>query len=348
MKEERPQGVMAPLNQLADAAKPGAANEAIYSHHFALRKGAVFAATLEIPYTQPKTPLDAAMARAYGESMVRAWTRTKFLPAGVSADATAEARGAEAQAALVAFRAEFLQFYRSKPAEVDAMAARYLDDPAASPVFRVEANNLMTVQRLRQKRFAEAREHNEAARTDPHATTLQRNTALLLQVQIASLDPESMSCTVEEALHEFLELPYPASEQTAKAWEYAGAFYEARQDYAEAIAAAKRQLPAAAAYEKGRVLNRIAMLYDLWRQPDAAAAARAESIALLRAQLQPKPARSVFGGMMVQDLFEAVTKLPASTLAEKQAAAALVLEHDIVSAATKEKVRAALAEFEAR
>src|SRR5665213_1790068 len=78
LKEERPPLLMAPLNFMTDPQKPNAVDGRINSHYFALRDQSVLAATLEIPYTQPNVPLDAAMARHYGASLLKAWNRTKF------------------------------------------------------------------------------------------------------------------------------------------------------------------------------------------------------------------------------------------------------------------------------
>ncbi len=70
---------------------------------------------------------------------------------------------------------------------------------------------------------------------------------------------------------------------------------------------------------------------------------RQEAVALLRKLLSPVPQRSIFGAMATLDLFEAVMAIPNSTPAEKQAAADLVLNHDVVAAPLKEKVRKAMA-----
>ena len=127
-------------------------------------------------------------------------------------------------------------------------------------------------------------------------------------------------------------------DRAAKAFEYVGAFHEKRQDYDQAIEAAKSQRAVAAPYEEGRILNRVAALHGLCNRPEQADAARREVVALLTDKVRPA-ARSVFGAMMTFDYFEAVWSLSTSTVDEKRVAAELVLNHDISSAETKRKVR---------
>lgn len=340
LKEERPPLVMSPLNFMTDPKKPNAVDGRINSHYFALRDQSVMAATLEIPYTQPNVPLDAALARQYGASLLKAWNRTKFL----STDPNAS-RGLADHASLLAFRTSFQRTYRSKPEEAEKQATAHLTADAAA-VYRVEAHNLLALLRLHQRRFADALRYCDAVRHDPHATTQQRMTAALQRLQIVAADPRSTAEQVAASLQDFLKLPYPSNEQQGKAFELAGGYYQLQKMYQQAVAHARDQLTVAASYEKGKVLNRIASLYDLLEQPEQAIAAREKAVELLRTRLGVRPERSVFGAMMTVDLFEALCGIPTATLEEKRTAASLVLHHDIVSAATKEKVRKTLAELE--
>jgi hypothetical protein len=338
LKEERPPIAMVPLNLLNDPQKPNAIDRRINSHHFALRAGARMAATLEIPYAQPGCPLDADLARSYGRSLLRAWVRTKFL--------AAEAAGnhePELNAEFQLFRSTFLKTYRSQPAEAEKVAQTYLDAPETPHVYRSEAHNLLALLRLHEKKYAAALEHSDKVASDSQATTHQRVTAALQRLQMIALDPQASPQQVESALRAFQELPYPAAEQQAKAFETASIYYQTKQEYAAAIKLAQQQRVMAAAWQKGRILLRIAMLHELLEQSEPAVAAREEAVRLLREQLAPKPPRSAFGAAMVVDLFDAVCSLPALTLAEKQAAAQQVLDHEIVAAGIKEQVRKKLA-----
>ncbi|QDU28619.1 Zinc carboxypeptidase [Anatilimnocola aggregata] len=340
LKEERPQLAMAPINVLADPAKPNAINRSINSHHFALRDGSVFAATLEIPYTQATVLLDQNLARAYGRGMLRAWNRMQFKSADLSD------RGAAENAQLIEFRTTFQKTFRSKPQEVEAMAQGYLADPSAPALLRVEANHLLSVLRLQQKRPAEALQYCDVARNDPLASTYQQIAASVQRLQIVSAIATTTAAQFELALKDFQQLPYPALEQQAKALEIASNFHQMRQEYARSIELARQQLPVAAGYEKGKVLNRIASLHEFAKEPNKAIAARTEAVELLRKQLSPAPQRSVFGAMMVSEQFTAICGIPTATLAEKRTAGEMVLNHDIVSAEVKSKVKQALAELE--
>ncbi len=336
IKEERPQRVMTPLNLLTNPAKPNAVDRRISSHYFALRDRAVFAATLEVPYIQRDVELVPALARAYGESMLAAWTRTTHL----SADEESSLR-ANSYADLIALRTKATQTYRSKPAETETLLNEHLKADAA-PVLRVEANNLMTLLRAFQKRFVDAHRHCDVVLADSHATTLQRQTATVQRLQVAVADPASTPQRINDYLQAVVQFPHVAFEKQAASFEIASQFYRDRKEYSQSIKLAQQQLTCALPHDRGRVLNRIASDYERLNQPEQAIAARQQAVQLLRQQLSPKPQRSIFGALMTVDLFEALCGIPTSTLEEKQTAAQLVFEHEIVSEALKQKVRATL------
>lgn len=342
IKEERPQLIMTPLNYLSDDKKPNAVNPKINSHHFALRKNAVLAATLEVPYTQPGLALDPAMAREYGRGMLRAWVRTTFATTDAEMQ-TGDAGSSE----LIALRTNFLKTYRSKPEETDAMLRKYLAD-GGSPTLRVEAQLLLARLKLNQKRFNEARKAVAAANNDPHATMFQVVESSVLRLQIMSQQPEESVQKFDSMLMaDFAILPYPAKEQKAKALEAGSSFYTARKLYDKAIELKRRQSEVAASYETGKVLLQLAQLHDEANHPAEGIKVRQEAVAILRERLSPKPQRSIFGAMMTLDLFDALCGIPKATLAEKQAAAKLVLEHEVVAEMYKARVRKKLAELEA-
>lgn len=342
IREERPQILMGPLNYLADPNKPGAVNPKISSHHFALRKDAVFAATLEVPYTQAKPALTPDLARAYGAGMLRAWVRTKF----ATTDAE-QSRGTAGSAEFVAFRTNFLKLYRSKPDEAEAAAKAFLADDAA-PTYRTEANNLLALLRLSQRKLADARTYCDAAATIPNRTVAQRIATTTELLQIAAEDPQANPKEVEELIQTVDVAPELFGDQAAKPYEAGVKFYETRKQYPRAIELARKQQPVAALHETGKVLNHIAALYDLAGEPKQAIAAREECVKMLRERLGPTPKRNIFAAMMTLDLFDAVCGIPSSTLADKQAAAKLVLDHEIVAEQYKSRVRKQLAQLEAK
>lgn len=341
LKEERPQVAMTPIDLLKDPSKPGAVDRRINSHYFATRKDAVFAVCLEVPYTQPTCPLDAAMVRAYGVSMLKAWARTQF----VAAEADGR-RGGDDYASLLALRSQFLKAYRSSPKEAEELGTSHLDLKTARPIHRVEANNLMALLRFHQRRFSEAIRYCDAAGTDANATTYQKAASTLLRVQIASGDPRASAGDVEASFTESQRFPYPSPEYQAKVFESVSDFFYKKQDYDKSLRYTRRQLEVAAVHEKGKLLNRMALLQELLKRPEEAVASRKEAIKILRARLGSVPERSIFGALMTVDLFEALAGIPTATLEEKKAAAALVLSHDVVPAAMKAKVRQAMAELE--
>ena len=341
LKEERPQAAMTPIDLLSDPRKPKAADPRINSHYFATRENAIFAVTLEVPYAQPTCPLDAAMARAYGASMLKAWVRTNFL------SATADAgRGSDGHASLLTLRTKFLKTYRSNPKEAEELANSYLDVKTVPAVVRVEANNLMTLLRFHQRRFPEAIRLNDSARKEVNATTHQKATADLLRMQVMTSDPKSSASDVEASLVESQGFPFASPEHQAKVLEGVCEFFLKKQDYDKSLNYTRKQFEVAAVHEKGKLLNRMATLQDLLKRPDDAVASRKEAVKILRARLGPVPERSIFGANMTVDLFEALLGIPTATLEEKKAAAAMVFNHDIASAAMKDRVRKALTELE--
>lgn len=336
--EERPPVLGSPLDYLADASKPGAMSRNINAYYFATAPGALMAATLEIPYTQPKVPLDANLARQYGAGLLKALNRTTFVTA-----APDSSRGADTHAAFVGWRTSFLKLYRSKPEDAEAIVKPMLDNVQAAPVYRVEANNLMATMCLWQHKYAEALPFAEAALKDGNAMTTQRIAAYNCRQRILSADPKTAPPDFETALTTALGYPALTDPQQASLVVTAVDFYEGRGELEKAISYARQLFPVAAYYEKGKVLLRIATLYDSLKQPDKALATRRDAVALLRTSIGPKPQRSVFGAMMTVDLFDAVMAIPTSTPEEKQAAADLALNHDVVAVGIKDRIRKALA-----
>lgn len=340
LKEERPPVAMTPLDLLTDPRKPNAADTRINSHYFATRENAIFAVTLEVPYAQPTCPLDAAMARAYGASMLKAWVRTKFVPADADAD-----RGGDDHAGLLTLRNQFLKTYRSNPKDAETLAHSYLDKPTPA-IYRAEASYLMALLRFHQRRFPEALRLNDSVSKDALTTTHQKAAAALLRMQIVCSDPMQTANAVEISLIDSQRLPYPSPEHQAKTLEVVSEFFSRKQDYAKSLSYTRQQFDIAAVHDKGKLLNRMATFQDNLKRPEDAVASRTEAVKVLRAQLDPIPARSIFGANMTVDLFESLLGIPTATLAEKRAAAAMVLNHDVVSAALKNRVRKTLAELE--
>lgn len=66
-----------PLVWLRDQANPSPMN----SHYFGFRKGAVMAATIEIPFAPTGKATDPASCRKYGQVMLEAWVNTHFISA---------------------------------------------------------------------------------------------------------------------------------------------------------------------------------------------------------------------------------------------------------------------------
>ena len=214
LNEERPRVAMTPINLLTDPRKPNAENRKMNSHYFATRKDAVFAATLEIPYAQSNTPSDPAMARAYGASILKAWVRTNFV-----SSAGESPRGTKSHAEFVAFRNKFLQTYRANPKDAESLAKPYLEGKDDSAVYRVEANHLMALMRLQQKRYAESLQFCKAVSRDANATANQQSSALLIGFQAVCGDPKSTASDVDAGLAEVQRFPYLSAEQQAKALE---------------------------------------------------------------------------------------------------------------------------------
>lgn len=339
LEEERPPAVRWPHNFMKPVPTSKPVNNMRFSHYFAYKQRMVLAATFEVPYTQPKCPLDADMARQYGASLLKAWVRAEFVTA-----APGSSRGVGANAKFVAFRKSFQRTYMSKPQEAEEMARVYLDDEAAPAIYRAEANNLLGMLRLRQRRFDDALAYCQAVMEDVNATTNQLAVAAVQQTRIVCSDPKSTMDDVETSLAELLKFPYPSSSQQFTAYEAVVAFCERKQDYERALSYARRQLPVASKYDKGKTLNRIATIYDGLQQPQKAIASRKEAAEVLRQELDPVPV-GIFGALMAGDLFDALNGIPTATIKEKTAAANIVLDHKVAPASLKKRVRETLAQI---
>ncbi len=338
--EERPSAIGGVHNFMKQPPPTAPIENMPFSAYFAYRPHIVLAATLEVPYTQPACPLDAAMARKYGQALLKAWVRTRFITA-----AQDPSRGDADHAGLRAFRAEFERIYRGKPLEAEQAASSRLESAAALSPYRAEANLRMAMLRRHQRRFAEALGFCDAVSHDAGAATGQHVAEAVLRTQIVGSDPRSTADDVEACLAEFLRIDYPAPGQLAKVYEAADDFYRGKQDYERALRYAQKQLPVAPRYETGKTLNRIAAIYDQLHQKDLAVASRKDAVRVLRQRLDPVPP-GIFGAMMAGDLFEALQGIPTATLEEKRQCAALVLNHPVSPAALREKVRKALADLQ--
>jgi len=308
--------------------------------YFAHMKRVFMSATLETPYTTPAFDFDAAMARAYGAGLLRAWARMDFITA-----ASGSARGEGDFAKLDAFRKSFRRLYRGKPRNAEALANKYLMNPKAPPLYRVEANNLMGMMRLWRKEYAKASARCRAVLDDKAATANQRVTALARQVIIACNRPGAAVADVEKARAKFEEYPYPSPRQIYNVCGHLSRFYQKEREYAEALEYSLKRLAAASKYDRGRALIEVAAIHDKLGRKEKAIATRKEAVAYLRMQLDPVPV-GYMGPSMAFDLLEALNGIPTATMEEKKAAAAIALNHKICPRWLKKKIKDALRDAE--
>ncbi|MCE9533604.1 MAG: hypothetical protein K8T89_21135, partial [Planctomycetes bacterium] len=340
IKEERPPATSWPLNFMKKPPMIAPENGMPCSHYFAYKKDVILATTLEVPFTQPNCPLDAAMARQYGVALLRAFLRTKF----VSEDRKVTGGTTDSEE-LRTLRSAYQPLYRGKPEEARKLVDALVKNAPPDSVYRVERVNLLGLIHLHQKQFSAAWFCFVLVLGDEHATTQQRATAATQVLAIAFSDPASTPAYIDNALAEFNRFPYPSAEQLLRVYNLSADYFQAQKNYARALRNIELLYPIALSYEKGKTLNRMAALYDLLKQPEMALASRKEAVALLRKQLDPMPV-GVSGPLMANDLFEALQGIPSATLQEKKEAAEMVLNHKVTPVALKEKVRKALAELE--
>lgn len=335
--EERPHTVKTgPFNFMRDPppTAPEVLKDEKFSVWFAYLDGVRFAATFEIPYTQPNCALDAAMAKNYGAALLRAWERSEFVE-------TEGTRSPVGYADLTEFRKTFETTHKSSPDEAEATAKALLGDPASPAHFRVEAEYSLGLLRLRQRRYDEAIAHFEKVLAHPNATTAQRLTAGAKHVVANCQNPDAKIGSIQAAIIRFERTPYLSDGAQLEAYGAVSIYFSEANDPAAALGFAQKQLPAASKIQRGETLNRVAGFYDELSQPDEALSARQAAVAHLREQLDPIPV-GVFGPMMARDLFEALQKIPEATLDEKRQAAEIVLNHKIASSKMKDEIRIAL------
>lgn len=319
--EEQPQTVRSrPHNFLREPPEqvPAELERTKFSAWFAYLDGVKFAATFEIPYTQRNCPLDAGLARLYGQATLRAWTRGDH-------------------SELAAFRKEFGAEYKSKPAAAEAKALRLLDDPE----LQIEAKNSLGLLRLRQRKYAEAIEYFDSVQADESATAVQFQTAEAQRAIAICRNLESAQDEVIAAINRFERIPF--SSPTVRFEVYGAAYdvFDKAGDEIRALDFAALQLPNASKYQRGATLNRMANWQEKVDGPEKAHASRRLAVEHLRKELDPVPV-GIFGALMGRDLFEALQGLPEATIAEKRAAADIVFNHKVASQKMKDEIRAAL------
>lgn len=321
IQEERPRSATAPINLLVDSAKPNAQNPRMNSHHFALRKNAMFAATLEIPYAQKPVNLDPALARAYGASLLRSWLRTGFIARG-------ETRTAGASRKLQALRGDFQRLYRGRPREAERLLQDVLDDPAAPPVLRNEAEVLRANLYLSGKDYSSANKQAVRAAAIPTITAQQRETATLTGVRATCANPKSTALQVDTTVAATLAAPFVSNGFRASVLEAAADFHARHNDSALSLGYLQQLREAVPLHDEGRVMNRIAQQLELLNRSNEAQTIRKEAVRILRSRLDPMP-KGVFGANMCGDLLDALTGIPTSTPAERRQAAEQVLAHPV-------------------
>lgn len=313
--EEVPQAISrGPFPWLKKPAAVASATNLPFAHYFAAQPGVRMAVTLETPYALPGYPFDAAMARAYGASLLKAWVRTDFPAAGQPR------RGGYAD--YEAFQKTLRELILAKPGEAERLANRSLADEQAPALYRTEARHQLGVLHFRQKRYPEALADFEAVAGHADATARQRCGALAQRVLVVCADPASGVAAADRALADFQGFPYAARDKKAQVHAAVSLFYEKTNLLDRAMDHAREQLAVVPAHEKGRTLVRIAALHDKLHQPDQAIQCRQEAVALLRRQLSPFP-QGAFGPLMAADLLNALNGIPTATGKEKQEAAAM-------------------------
>ena len=332
MKEEGPPLIPSTHVWLKPPREPDPTVGEPCANYFARKQGMLMSVTLEAPYTPPHIEFDAAMARAYGAGTLRAWSRMDFISAAPGSE-----RGAGDIARLEAFRKSFMSLYRGKPDEAEALANVYLEDPAASALYRVEANNRMGMMQLWHKQYAEAAESFQAALADTDATMNQRAVALAQRVIVACTEPGTAAADVEKALSCFEAYPYQSDRQQYDVHGHVSSFYSRKQDYARALAHGRKRVSAASRYDRGRALVDMAALHENLGEQDEAVAARQAAVAYLRGQLDPVPV-GIMGPMMAFDLLDALNGIPTATQVEKKAAAEMGLNHRICTPTLRKKI----------
>ncbi|QDU92716.1 M14 family zinc carboxypeptidase [Lignipirellula cremea] len=337
MNEERPPAIVSQERDLLsppDEEPPTGGMP--FSNHFAYQPGVHFAATLECPYTQRGNDLDEELARDYGRSLLRAWVRTEF----ISIEPGAARKEWDSQR-FHAFRKTFLDSYKSKPAEAEAMANAYLTDDTSPVLYQVESQNLLGTMRLRQRKYEEALARFDTAFSHPQATPSQKATAAAERVLVVCAAGEAMTGKLAAVLQDFENLPYPSSKQLAAVHEAAAGAFAQQGEHQKALMHAQGWFERASRYYRGSALLSVASAYDGLQQKDEALAARRQAVAILRKELDPVPV-GVFGPLMGADLLEALDGIPTATDAEKQAAADIVLNHKLQLESPLRRVKAIL------
>ncbi len=327
--QERPPTTNSAISFLAEPPEPPKLDNIPFSWYFAYLNQSLLAITLESPYAQVQ---NVDTARAYGAGLLRALANTEFVAAGNEA-----ARGAGSFAAFEDFQKKMAALINN-PVEAEALANEILKDPAASPVYRAQADLGMANVRQRQKQFADALAYARAARAEAGATTAQKFGAHLAVIAIQARNTEATPADVDAALAEFEALADAGPADQFKAYDHLATYYEERGEFSRALAFHNKQLSTGADWQKSGTLLKIAGLLERMGQKEEAIDKRKEVVSLLRPLLVPTPkGRSIFLGINSGDLFDALNGIPTSTNEEKLEAANIIINYPTLPAGVKER-----------
>lgn len=330
LADERPRSANAAISFLTSPEKATGTENIPFSWYFSRQPDNLIGVTLESPYAQAETVEDA---RNYGRGLLRALTRTEL----TGPDANNE-RGAGSYADFAKFR-KTMSSLAGKPADALAAAAEYLDHPAASSLYRAQADLGLAEVMKRQKKFPEALEYAHAALAEPGATASQKVDAMVAVAGILAASDDTQPAAMEAAIQSIEAFPFAAPADRADAYKAADAYYASTQNLGKALEYTRKRRKTCRAWEESGALLREAEILDAMHNGKEANERRKEVVALLKPQLLPTPkGKSIFMGTMTGDYFDAVTLLPDSTKEEKMEAAQVVLKFPVLPGGLKERV----------
>lgn len=330
LSEERPLLTNTAVPLLAEPSDPPKTEGVPFSWHFAYLDKSLLAVTLESPYAQAET---VDIARAYGSGLLRALVRTELLPADPAAT-----RGPGAYAAFFEFQTN-LTGLLAKPAEAEAIANPVLNDPAALPVYRAQANLGMALVRQREKKFAEALAYAKAGRAVEGLTSSQMAGILAALVSIQTRNPDATPADVMAAAAEFEAFPTPAAAQQFSCYSDLSEYFKKQGDQEKALEFANKGLENALTKDKSAALTRVIAALETLGKKEEAIARRKELVALVRPQIVPvATGRSIMLGTMAGEMFDALNGIPTATMEEKLETANAILKYPTLPAQVRKNV----------
>ncbi len=311
------------LNLMGPGWQATAEKGTAFSYYFAGRPHIAFGTTLEIPYATRHPEYDGAMVKEFGKAFLRALARMDM-------ERSAEPRTAHAE-----FQRMKKSLHIGSPGNRKMNAEKILHDPAAAPLWKMEAALAMAFVSLSGKNFQTALEFCDSVLASPEATARQKEAAAVRKTAVLCKMPETTEQILEDWISRINHMNLTGTPRYT-VFDSLYGWAKEKNQIEKCRIWAEEQLACAPEYFVGRIRNRIARaMLDKGGKAQAAEYSRITAQAL-RDRLIPKMPVGVFGATQAEDLVNALLMIPETQEKDLIDAIDLGLNHKHCPIATRQ------------